>query len=476
MTASPTPHETRRRVHAFRDDALGHDDATALAERVRRREVSAGELVEAALERCRAVDPVLGALMHTDAEGARSRARDLDPDAPFAGVPTAFKDNLLVGGAAMTQGSRAVPAVLREKDGPVAALLRSTGINPIGTTTMPPFGWTAATERQGGEVTRNPWDTSRTPGGSSGGSAALVAAGALPLAHGNDGGGSVRIPAGACGLVGYKPTRGRLPADEWSSMPLDIVSQSVLTRSVRDVVGIFAAMERGHAHGMESLAGAGDDPGRLRIGVLDRSPVGPPCDADTLAAIASATELVVGLGHETGEAPPPVGPEFREDFIAYWGLLAFGITAGGKSMFGKGFSRRDLDPFTRGLTRHALTALPKAPVHAAHLARVVRGYDRGFGDFDVVMTPVVSHVTPEVGYLDADQDFDRHLRRVADWVTFTPLHNIAGGPAISLPLGRTSDGLPLGVMFSARRGRDRLLLELAAQIEAAHPWARIDAA
>lgn len=475
-TTTTAPHAVRTRVHVFRDDALGHDDATALAERVQRREVSPTELVEAAIARCEEVDPVLGALAHTDFDRARERAGRADLADPLAGVPTAFKDNVLVGGAPMTQGSRALPAVPAPRDGAIASIFRSTGLIPVGTTAMPPFGWTAATERQGGLYTRNPWRTDRTSGGSSGGSAALVASGALPLAHANDGGGSTRIPAAACGLVGLKITRGLLPPDDWTGgMPIDLASQSILSRSVRDVVTTFAAVERDRAPSASIGAARPAPARRLRVGIIDTSPIGPAIDADTRATLESTARMLEDLGHYVEPTEPPVEPRFREAFVAYWALLSLGVSATGRSRFGKGFARRELDAFTLGLNKLALREMWRMASHVRYLKQVGAGYDAAFGELDVILSPVVSHVTPEAGYLDTDQRFEQHLQRVSDWVTFTPLQNISGGPAISLPTGETADGLPVGVQISARCGADRLLVELAAEIEAAHPWRRIDA-
>ena len=478
MTTPPTTH-TRGRVHAFRDDALGYDDATELARRVRAREVSPTELVEAAIDRCAAVDPVLGALVHADFDRARDRAAwqgHSQLSAPLAGVPSAFKDAVTVAGSPMRLGSPAVPATPALRDGPYAPLFRATGLNPIGTTAMPPFGWTAATERQGGLVTRNPWHTDRTSGGSSGGSSALVAAGVLPLAHANDGGGSIRIPAAATGLVGFKPSRGRHPDEPFSAaMPIPIICQSVVTRSVRDTTAFLTAFEAGHRpRRVPPIGPVAPAPARrLRIGLIEQSPAGAPTDPATLAVLRRTAERLAALGHEVVPVPAPVPASFRDDFIAYWGLLALSTASSGRKLFDPGFDPARLEPFTVGLAAMARRTLPSMPLRLARLANVRRRFDSRFGELDVHLTPVVAHETPEVGYLDADLPFETHLERVADWVTFTPVQNIAGSPAVALPTGRAPDGMPIGVQLCARRGADRLLLELASEYEAAHPFARI---
>lgn len=468
-----------RRVHAFGDDALGRHDATALAEMIRRREVSATELLEAAITRCTEVDPLLGALVSTDHDRARARAAWVDRSelsAPLAGVPTALKDAVRVAGAAMRMGSPAVPDTPALRDGPYTRDFRATGLNPLGITAMPPFGWTAATERQGGLITRNPWHTGRTSGGSSGGASALVASGALPIAHANDGGGSIRIPAAVTGLVGFKPSRGRHTDEGFAQkMPIPLVSQSVLTRSVRDTVTFLTAFEAGRrpvgAPPIGPVAPAPDR--RLRIGLVEHSPAGPPTDAVTLAVVRETASRLAELGHEIIPTAAPVPASFREDFIAYWGLLAWSTAGTGHRLFDPDFDPGALDPFTLGLAEMARRTLPTLPLHLARLARIRRRFDRDFGDVDLYLSPVVSHETPEVGYLGAELPFETHLERVADWVTFTPLHNVAGSPALSLPAGTAPDGMPVGVHLSARRGDDRLLLELASEYESAHPFARI---
>src|SRR5690606_8040429 len=232
-------------VHAFRDDALGEDDATGLALRLSAGEVSAVELVEAAIARLERVDPRLSAIAYADFDGALRRARSLDkPRGALGGVPALAKETIPVKGMPMAMGSKAMPAHAQAKDGDFTRQLLDTGIVLLGTTQMPEFGWTASTERVGGDVTRNPWNPEYSAGGSSGGSAALVAAGAIPIAHGNDGGGSIRIPAAACGLIGLKPSRGRLRADASDEdLPVRIVADGVLTRSVRDTARFFEAAE-----------------------------------------------------------------------------------------------------------------------------------------------------------------------------------------------------------------------------------------
>jgi amidase len=464
-------------VHAFADDALGDGDATEVAARLAAGEVSPVEVVAAAIDRLEAVNPRLNALAFPDFERARDRAAALrTPRGAFGGVPTLTKDNIHVAGMPMTMGSLALPRDPVQVDGGFTRQLLDTGVIPIGSTTMPEFGWTATTERVGGDVTRNPWGTDYSSGGSSGGSAAFVAAGVVPIAHGNDGGGSIRIPAAACGLVGLKATRGRLLPDESErTMPVRVVTDGVLARSVRDVARFFEAAELTYRNPKLQPVGAVDGPParRLRVGMAADSPAAPPSDADTRAAVEATGALLESLGHHVLDCDPPMPRSFKSDFEDYWAMLAYGIATNGKRLFGDGFDPSRLDPLTVGLARRFRRRAARAPLVIARLAASGVLYERLFGDVDIIVTPVLTHTTPRIGHLGADLTFEEHYGRLVDYAGFTPLHNASGAPSLSLPLGVTSSGMPLGVLFSARRGEERRLLELAFELEQAQPFRRI---
>lgn len=464
-------------VHAFGDDALGADDATGLAERLRAGEVSAVEVLEATIARVERVNPRLNGIAYRDFERARERAERLvKPRGAFGGVPALAKENIHIKGMPMTMGSKALPASLQPRDGDFTRQLLDTGLILLGTTTMPAFGWTASTERMGDDVTRNPWNTAYSAGGSSGGSAALVASGAVPIAHGNDGGGSIRIPAAVCGLVGLKPTRGRLRADPTTeSMPVKIVADGVLARSVRDVARFFEAAELTYRNpALAPIGSVEEAPARrLRIGVMIDSPLAPASDASTRAAVERSAEHLAGLGHEVVEHSPRVPRTLKRDFEDYWSLLALGIVAGGRRMFGDDFDPEALDPLTIGLSRQAMRRVAKMPLVIARLRASSRTYEKSFGDVDVLLSPVLCHSTPHIGHLSADLSFEHHFERLVAYAGFTPLHNASGAPAISVPGGQTEDGLPVGVMFSSRRGDERRLLEIAYEMEESAPFPRI---
>ena len=467
------------RISAFSDDALGADDATGVAERIARGEISAQEAVDAAIARVESVNGELNAVAAWDQDRARRRAASGRVRGAFAGVPSATKDNIHVAGMPARMGSRAVPSQPGEVDGAFTRQFLDTGLIPVCSTTMPEFGWTATTERVGGDVTRNPWHTAYSSGGSSGGSAALVAAGALPIAHGNDGGGSIRIPAAACGLVGLKPSRGRLRLDEGSAtMPVKVVVDGVLTRSVRDTARFLEAAERTYRNPrLQPVGRVTHGPARpLRVGWMLDSPFAPPSDADTRAAVERTRDLLESMGHTVVDYAPPIPEFFKTDFEDYWSLLAWAVATNRGGMFGADFDTSALDPLTLGLARRFRRRAHRAPLFLARLAASGRVQQRRFGDVDLVLTPVLAHTAPPIGHLSADQPFEDHFARLVEYAAFTPLANATGAPAISLPLGRTDDGRPVGVMLSAPLGEERRLLEIAVDLEEASPFATVASA
>lgn len=472
---STDPRGQAPRVHAFRDDALGQDDATEIARRIAAGEVSAREVTQAAIERAQLMQPALNSV----AFAAYDRAL-ADAEKPhtglFAGVPTIVKDNIDVAGMPTNQGSAAIDSEPAKRDGGFARQLLSTGLVPLGKSRLPEFGFNASTEYVGAEPVRNPWNPAYSAGASSGGSAALVASGALPIAHGNDGGGSIRIPAAACGLVGLKPSRGRtLMEDADRSLPIRIIGQGVLTRTVRDTARFFAAAESHYRNPRLAPIRLVSGPAatRLRVGVVVDSITGIPTDDETRLAVADTAELLAGLGHHVEEAAIPVDESFVEDFSVYWGFLSFAIAAGGKQMYGPSFNKDRTDPLSKGLAAMYRKKMAKTPQTLYRLRRTYQQYAEMFQKFDVVLSPVVAHTTPELGFLSPDQGFESLFRKLTAYTSFTPLNNASGGPAISLPLHRSRAGLPIGMHFSADHGDERTLLELAFELEQAQPFALI---
>lgn len=471
---------SRPQVHAPTADVLGDLDAVGIAGRIAAGDITAAEAVEAAIARAAAVEPVLRAVAAARYDEARDEARRLSAGADsgrLGGVPAAIKDNVDLAGMQTRYGSRATPDRIREADSPITAQFRSTGLLAIAKTTLPEFGLTATTERTWGPPTRNPWNTRHSTGGSSGGSAALVAAGVVPIAHGNDAGGSIRIPASCCGLVGLKPSRGRLLTVAFAErLPVDIITEGVLTRSVRDTAAFHAEAEKHHAGAGLPPIGYVDGPSttRLRIGFTTRHPLGAACHPEVVATVESAVALCRRLGHRVKEIPALADAEMAADYLLHWARAATAIRFLGRFELGRGFDRHELEPLTLQLSRHYLRNFWRSPGAIRRLRRFGEEHRRRYADCDVIVTPVLARPPVPLGYLALDIDFETAAERLMHYAAFTPLQNVAGTPAISLPLGQGVDGLPIGVQFAAGMGQERRLLELAYELEAALPWSYPD--
>ncbi|MCX6408211.1 MAG: amidase [Propionibacteriales bacterium] len=466
-----------RQVHAFGDDALGEHDAVALAAAIRRGDISAVDAAQAAVDRAACVEPHLDAIVVADVERALTLAAG-PLTGRLAGVPTYVKDNTDVAGLATRQGSRAMPDVPAPADAPFTTQLRATGLVPLGKSSLPEFGWNASTEFDQGDPTRNPWDTAFSSGASSGGAAALVASGVVPIAHANDGGGSIRIPAAACGLVGLKPTRGRLEPDAHAAqLPVDVVCNGVVTRTVRDTAHFLAAAEAHRtAPGLPPVGLVeGPSPRRLRVGLVLDSLTDTPTDADTRAAVLATVELLTSLGHDVVEVPLPADDTFVDAFTHYWAMLAFSTQHFGRRVMHPQFDTTATDPLTRFLAARFARSFWRLPRTVRALRRSEHVVRTHFAEhrLDVALSPTVAHTTPRLGHLSPNQPFPEMFDRLVRYAAFTPLNNATGTPAVSLPLGRTGDGLPIGVQLQALHGQERPLLELSYELEAAQPFARI---
>ncbi len=462
-------------MHAFTDDALADHDATALAELVAAKEVSARDLTEAAIARAEKVQAALNGVQVPDYERALASA-DALPTGPFTGVPTFIKDNIDVAGLPTNHGTQAFTARPAKKDSPLVTEFRCLGLNILGKSRLPEFGFSASTEYVGADPVRNPWDPDFSAGASSGGAAALVAAGVVPIAHANDGGGSIRIPAAVNGLFGLKPTRGRFVTDPHDAqLPVDIVGQGIVSRSVRDTARFFAGMEAQHRNPKLPPVRqvTGPSATRLRIGLVLDSPSGHPTDAETRAAVEDAARLLEDLGHHVEVASPPVPESFVTDFPHYWALLGFLANLTGKLTYDRHYDAALTEPLTKGLARQFRGQWKDTPGMLWRLRRSVAAYREAFHDLDVYLSPVLSHTTPPIGHLGADLPYDELFPRLEGYVGFTPINNTSGSPAMSVPIAQTSRGLPLGVHFAADYGDERTLLELAFELEEARPFARI---
>ncbi len=470
--ASRSPSAPVARIHAFSDDVLGDLDGIALARLVARRAVHPDELVAAARHRADTVADRLGAVAHQAVQPRREPNGDSELDA----VPTYVKDNVDVAGMPTNFGTAAFAAGPATTDGPYARQLLATGMTVLGKSRMPEFGLNASTEFAGAPPARNPWDPDRSVGGSSGGAAALVAAGVVPLAHGNDGGGSIRIPAAAAGLVGLKPTRGRHVDDlQARRMPINLVSEGVVSRSVRDTAAFAHTLERRWRNPVLPPIGRvlGASSRRLRIGLLDEA-VGPAePDGATRTALEDTATLLEANGHRVEPVAMPVDKRFAVDFLHYWGLLSLLVSVSGKAIVDRSFDPARMDALSVGLRLHARRRLAEMPVVLARLKRSGRRCAALFQDHEVVLSPVVAQRTPPLGHLSPEVGYDRLIVRLVDHVGMTPLHNVAGFPSIAVPGPLDPGGLPTSAMLSATWGDERTLLELAFELEQARSFPRI---
>ncbi len=454
------------------DDALGTGDATDLVAALTSGAVSPAEVRAAATARARAANSRINAVTRWF-PGAIAAAAPAAGDAPLSGIPTFVKDNEEVVGHPTSQGSWAVVDRRAQQCSPIVTALLDAGLVPLGASTLPEFGLTASTESSRFGATANPWDTDRSAGGSSGGAAAMVAAGVVPMAHGNDGGGSLRIPAAACGIVGLKPSRGRLPMNPLKQkVPVLIAVQGVLTRTVRDTALFYGAMDQLRpAEGLPPI-GHVTRPGsrRLRIGLCRTATRGLPIHPETRDAIVRAGELCESLGHHVDLVGPPVGDGFAPDFVRYWALLALFLRRAGAMAYGSGFDAARLEKLTVGLSARATKQIDRMPGTIRRLRRAAARPTPIFDRYDLLISPVTGHAAPPLGHLGPDVDFHTHLVRLVRFAPMTAAQNVSGEPAISLPLGRTRAGLPIGVQVAAPLGMERRLLQIALELEEAAPW------
>ena len=466
-----------KRVHAFGDDALGDDDAVGVAERIRRGEISPREAVEAAVRRIEQVEPRLRGVELAAFEQVLEQVPERPGEGVFAGVPTLIKDNTDVRGWPTRHGSAAVLYPSPAKDhGAFAKQYLAQGFTLLGKSRLPEFGFSASTEFEHEPPTRNPWHTDHSPGASSGGAGALVAAGALPIAHANDGGGSIRIPAACCGLVGLKPSRGRFVDSEMTrSLPVNVVGEGVVTRSVRDTAAFFYGAEAYHRNRRLPPVGRVEGPGRkrLRVGVVLDSINGQATCDETRETVLETARLLESQGHRVEPIDAPVPLSFREDFLLYWGFLSWSLSTFGRRILSPDFDPDRVDGLSKGLRAHYRRSGWRTPQMLYRFRQVRRHYERHFQQQDVVLSPVLAHVTPRLGWLNPSVPFEELIERLTAWVGFTPINNVSGTPAMSLPMGESREGLPIGVHLSGASGGERTLLELAFELEQLRPWRRI---
>jgi amidase len=475
-------------------------DATDHAELISTREATSTELVDASIERIERLDGVLNAVTMRWFERARHQAAAFDElplesaqrTAPFAGVPFLLKDlGCNVAGLPVTSGNRAARATppLARNDSNLTVRFRDAGLITLGRTNSPEFGSLPVTEPEAYGPTRNPWNPEHTPGGSSGGAAAAVAAGLVPIAHASDGGGSIRIPASCCGLVGLKPSQGRVSMGPERD-ETGLSTQLCVSHTMRDTARMLDAVH-GPGIGDSVIAPApsrpyvdelGVDPGRLRIGLLDRHPLGGELHSDCVTAVRGAAALLEGLGHDVSLGHPPIldDAEFPRRFAAMWAaLMAVGIDALGQAI-GRPLTADDVEAVNWAQREYAghLSASEYAMALAA-VGQYRRHVQQWWADgWDLLLTPTLSAPPLPIGALYGEQgdgvDPANPMApsiRAGRFVSFTPQFNASGQPSISLPLHWNDDGLPIGVQLVAAYGREDVLIQVGSQLEASAPWA-----
>ncbi|UMG93095.1 amidase [Nocardioides sp. TF02-7] len=451
---------------------------------VRKGEVDPAELTDHYLERAARLDPELvgGAFVHLDGDGARRRAREVaaigpvgEGASPLAGVPTAIKDLNLTAGVPTRFGSPVFADHVPTVSDAVTLAIEAAGMVSLGKTSTPEFGSPCYTEPEGRPPAVTPWDTTRMAGGSSGGAAAAVAAGLLPVAPGSDGGGSIRIPASCCGLVGLKPTRGRISGFPMYGDPVGLATSGSIARTVADAAALLDVLA-GRRAGDPSwapepsgtfLEATRRDPGRLRVGrfvqpVIADAEVHP----EVRVAYDEASRLLAGLGHAVEDVPVPLPPDAVPVFETCWSVLtALSVTPLAPEQ------RELLRPLTRWLAeRGEAVSGPAFGLAIGALRRYAADALVALAPYDLVLTPTLAQPPLPVGAIRDDADPAADFAAQMMFTPYTSAWNVTGMPAVSLPLHQTPDGLPVGVMLAARPAEEELLLSVAAQVEAAAPW------
>jgi amidase len=481
-------------------------DAVGLAQLVASGEVTPSELVDTAIDACETVNPTLNAVIAPDYDRARRVAAGPLSDGPFRGVPFLVKDLTIEKGRVTTFGSVFLRDFVAEESATMVERMTATGLVSLGRTSTPEFGLLPTTEPTLFGSTKNPWSLEYSPGGSSGGAASAVSAGIVPMAHGSDGGGSIRIPASACGLFGLKPSRGRMP--RYPASAADIVSTDLcVSRSVRDAATLLDATSgpvpgdryyvpppnRPFASDVER------DPERLRIAYTLRDLRGEPLHPECRAAVESTAQLLEGLGHDVFEDQPGFDADVLTDaFLELWSALAANafeliLEEVGRRRTGRALKRlvgdrgtirliaklderksglSAFEPFTRMLVeRSRRLSQGHYLLSDAYLQSVSYDMAAFFERCDLWLTPTLGSPPVRIGEIDQSVEWDVIRRQVERYVPFTPIANFTGRPAMSVPLHWTGSGLPVGSHFFGSQGGEGLLLALAGQLERARPWA-----
>jgi amidase len=459
-------------------------DGLGLAALVSKRQVTPLELITAVRQRLEAINPKLNATAQLFFDRAEAQIKQGLPSGAFKGVPFVLKDlGQQLAGTITTYGSRVFKDNKPDFDSTLVARYKQAGLVIFAKTTSPEFGLTTTTESVLFGKTHNPWNLERTSGGSSGGSSALVASRVVPMAHGSDGGGSIRIPASCCGLFGLKPTRGRVPVgpaqfEGWNGCS----HHHALTMSVRDSAALLdatAGAELGSPYFSPPpvrpfLKEVGADPGKLRIALVVETPAGTPLDPECKKAAVDAAKLCESLGHTIEEAKAPIADAWmREAFLTVLRVSLARTLDDATKPLGRPVTEKDVEPVTwllaqAGRAVNVVTySRAIATMHQVGLAMA-----KFQQNYDVILSPTLAKPPVPLGVLSLSPvNIAQYTKDVTEFGPYTALYNVTGQPSMSVPLHWSADGLPIGVMFSGRFGDDATLLRLASQLEKAKPWA-----
>lgn len=459
-----------------KSSSLAGLDGLGVAKKIRFGEISAREAAEALIASIEKLNGSINAVVTPIFEQALAKADAGLGEGPFAGVPILLKDLLDYKGVRMTQGSRLMMQNVSDWTPPFVEALEAAGVNILGKANTPEFGLLATTESLALGACHNPWNLEHSTGGSSGGSAAAVASGMVPFAQASDGGGSIRIPASCCGVFGLKPSRGKMKQTSLEPMPGDISVRHVVSRSVRDSAMSLSLTEENGSGALLAPTGLVTTPSskRLKIAFNTKNYYGDEPDIDVKAALEETAKLCADLGHEIVEVTTPVNGElFVDRFLTVWASGPAQLKAMVEEQTGKAAEETNLlEPWTLGLADY-FNAKPDDALATTltYFSEVTARINAWFADYDIWLSPVLKSAPPKLGEQSPEVPFETLFERTIQYVSYTPLHNVVGTPAMSVPLSWNEAGLPIGSQFAAPLNGEATLLALAYELESARPWA-----
>ncbi len=454
------------KINTFDIGILGRMDATDMAECIKNKDITSQEAVACSITRAEKMQPLINAVVSERYDNAATESKKPHKGI-FGGVPSYIKDLNDYAGLPTFKGSAGVTDYIPKKHDAIVNQILHNGMVVLGKSATSEYGLLPCGETLQHGETRNPWNTEYSTGGSSAGAAALVASGVVPIAHASDGGGSIRIPASCNGLVGLKPSRKRIITSMSAKAPIDIATDNCVSRTVRDTANFIYDMECAYYNPKLPKIGKVVSPNskRLKIAVFTDTPSGVESHPANKKAVLDTAQICKDANHEIHYINNPTPHEFMKDFIVYYSMLSLGNTFMEYSSLGFRFNHFKLTKFAKDLASLFPLLALRAPLAFKRLKESPYWYEDIFKKYDVLISPVLSHPAPKIGYFGTAVDSLEQLLRLNNYVNFTPIQNIVGAPAISLPMGISEDGIPVGVQLATKYGNDKTLLELAFEIE-----------